>query len=91
MPVNTPMLAVYFRHERPFPIEVMIPMRLIVYNAGSRKLLITTDSLDLPMPVVVWLQESPVYRQLIASVGNIVRGAVESERVETGEVYHLVG
>jgi len=40
-------------------------MRLIVYNGGNRKLVITSATMDLPQPIVVWLQESVQYRDLI--------------------------
>lgn len=50
------------------PLEILLPMRLVIYNAGSRKLLITTTSLDLPQPIVVWMQTSVRYRHLLVAV-----------------------
>jgi hypothetical protein len=48
-----------------FPLELLLPMRLIIYNAGSRKLVITHDAIDLPQPIVLWLQESAQHQRLI--------------------------
>ena len=58
-------MTVFFGPVAPLPTSLLLPMRLIVYNAGNRKLVITSATMDLPQPLVVWLQESVQYRDLI--------------------------
>jgi hypothetical protein len=58
-------MTVVFGLVAPLSTSLLLPMRLIVYNQGNRKLLITSTTMDLPQPIVVWLQESVQYRDLI--------------------------
>ncbi len=44
------------------PVDVLIPLRLVIYNHGSRKLVITSHTVELPQPIVVWLQGAVQYR-----------------------------
>lgn len=53
------------------PMGLLLPMRLVPYNGGNRRLVITAESSALPEPIVAWLQSSPQYRQMIGSVGAI--------------------
>lgn len=69
--VNLPML----------PMGLLLPMRLVDYNGGNRRLVITAESGALPEPIVAWLQASPQYRALIAQVGP-VNASGESEVFE---------
>jgi len=52
------------------PVEVLIPLRLVAYNGGSRKLVITSHTVELPQPIVAWLQGAVQYRSLIGVVGS---------------------
>ncbi len=61
----TIVVTVLFNKVAPLPTSLLLPMRLIVYNGGNRKLVITSATMDLPQPIVVWLQESVQYRDLI--------------------------
>ena len=58
-------MTVVFGLVTPLSTSLLLPMRLIVYNHGNRKLVITSATMDLPQPIVVWLQESVQYRGLI--------------------------
>ncbi|MCE7980357.1 MAG: hypothetical protein DYG89_04135 [Caldilinea sp. CFX5] len=53
------------------PMGLLLPMRLVDYNGGNRRLVITAESGALPEPIVAWLQASPQYRALIAQVGPV--------------------
>lgn len=61
----TIVVTVLFNKVAPLPTSLLLPMRLITYNQGNRKLVITSNNMDLPQPIVVWLQESVQYRDLI--------------------------
>jgi hypothetical protein len=47
------------------PREVMIPMRLIGYNGGGRRLVLRAGEQVLPASVVEWLQGAVEYRGLV--------------------------
>lgn len=59
--VNLPML----------PMGLLLPMRLVQYNGGNRRLVITAESGELPQPIVEWLAASPQYREMIGAIGEI--------------------
>lgn len=50
--------------------ELLLPMRLIAYNGGSRRLVIGGETRTLPAPIVAWLQGSSQYGWLIVAVAD---------------------
>ena len=56
---------------------LLLPMRLIAYNGGNRKLVITANTMELPEPVVMWLRESVQYGAWIGDVRPVLRQAQE--------------
>ena len=69
------------------PYELLLPMSLIKYNSNSRKLVIQSNTLDLPQPIVVWLQLSAQHRGLLSAI--IVPAAVDAVPESAKETYHL--
>ena len=51
-----------------FPVEVLIPMRLIVYNGGGRKLILRGGEQELAAPIAAWLQTAVEHGRLVATV-----------------------
>jgi hypothetical protein len=55
------MVEVTFDQTYAFPVEVILPLRLIVYNRNVRRTLITGEQKNLPRPLAEWLaKESPL-------------------------------
>lgn len=55
------MVDVTFVETMTFPVEVVLPLRLIIYNHNVRRALITGQETQLPRPLAEWLaQESPL-------------------------------
>lgn len=88
----TMVVTVLFNKVAPLPTSLLLPMRLSTYNGGNRKLVITSATMDLPQPIVVWLQESVQYRDLIDRIlPAIIAAATEPAAPQPveNEVYHL--
>lgn len=62
-------VQVVFVNLPTLPTSLLLPMRLVAYNGGNRKLTITAESSVLPQPIAEWLQASPQYRQMIGAIG----------------------
>jgi len=55
------MIEVTFDPTYAFPVEVTLPLRLIIYNRNRRRTLITGEKQPLARPLAEWLaQESPL-------------------------------
>lgn len=54
------MVDVQFVQTMAFPVEVLLPLRLIIYNGNVRKKLITGKETSLPQPLAAWLVKSSV-------------------------------
>lgn len=68
------------------PYQLLLPMSLIKYNSNSRQLVIRSNTLDLPQPIVVWLQISAQHRGLLSAI--IEPAAVAAAPIVTEETYH---
>ncbi len=45
-----------------FPVEVLLPLRLIIYNRNVRRALITGKETAFPRPLAEWLAKESVLR-----------------------------
>jgi hypothetical protein len=68
-------VQVVFVNLATLPTSLLLPMRLVQYNGGNRKLTISAESGVLPQAIAEWLQSSPQYREMIGAIGAI--GAIE--------------
>lgn len=83
--VNVTIQVVAIQPTVQLPVEILLPMRLVAYNGGSRKLVIANPHAELPAPVVAWLQESTLYRSLLAEIGEVAPSGDKA----TGETFVL--
>jgi hypothetical protein len=96
IPEDTPMQVVTFNAAAGSVTEILLPMRLVAYNGGSRRLLILSGTLPLPEPVVSWLVGSSQYGWLITNVApfssagseTVLLPAIATPPAES-EVYEL--
>lgn len=65
------MALVRYQAAIAFPVEVLIPMRLLIYNGGGRKLILRGGEQTLPAPIASWLQTSVEHGRLIATVAPV--------------------
>jgi hypothetical protein len=82
LPKATVMVTVTFADPAAVSSWLLLPMRLIAYNGGNRKLVITANTMELPEPVVMWLRESVQYRSWIGDVRPVSAAIPESEVFE---------
>lgn len=52
----------HFVETLAFPVEVLLPLRLIVYNRNVRRALITGEEKTLPRPLAEWLAKESVLK-----------------------------
>lgn len=52
------MAKVQFVETLAFPVEVLLPLRLIIFNGNVRRKLITGKETTLPQPLAEWLAKS---------------------------------
>lgn len=64
-PTDTGTIQPSYSRIMAFPVEVMLPMRLLQLNNGLRQLRITQPDQPLPKPIVDWLKQDPRYTQWI--------------------------
>lgn len=76
--VAAPRLPIAIQPTITLPIEILLPMRLIIHNAGSRQLIITAATLDLPAPIVLWLHQSTQHQHLL-----------DPSKSTTNQLFHL--
>ena len=69
------MALVRYNHVIAFPVEVLIPMRLIVYNGGGRKVILRGGEQALAAPIAAWLQTSVEHGRLVATVEPVNEAA----------------
>ena len=64
------MVTTHFVNDLPIPCEILIPMKLVTLNAGSRKIIIRSHSQDLPQPIAIWLTTHHHYRDKVAHMNE---------------------
>ena len=79
------MALVRYNHVIAFPVEVLIPMRLIVYNGGGRKLILRGGEQELAAPIAAWLQTAVEHNRLVATVEAVAAPADASASSATAE------
>jgi len=54
------MVNVTYAPTLAFPVEVLLPLRLIIYNGNVRRKVLTGQETTLPQPLAEWLAKSSV-------------------------------
>jgi len=68
------MAKVQFVETLAFPVEVLLPLRLIIFNGNVRRKLITGKETTLPQPLAEWLAKSSTLS------GKVTLSPIESEK-----------